>query len=283
MYAGKYQAYVDESLEVKLVQKVSDGIIIGVAWATVFLPFVYGVLLFQPVLPENRIITEILEIPLKFDWRLLPLSLPLAYTVINATDFLFFWDISSVIYFQGCVHWNHLFEPKSIQFEKGIPQFTCRLGCKLSEEELIQFYKEQKILERYFNDLFGHWLVTQHHACTIALSTIGIFISIKYPERLLEPGFQMAPLAMVCSFVLEYIETMFVVDAYERSNNLLSSWNNFARKEKGKLRNSLKYLRGFRPIQAQLAYPYFNLSKGNFLAYLNQTTDILVNLLVATK
>ncbi len=280
-YLDKYKTYLAGNLDAKRIQRISDVIIVGVGGATVIVPFIYGGLLFQSALPENRIITEVLEIPLKFHWTMLPLTLPLAYTIINATDIIFIIDISFVVYFQGWVYWNHLLEPVSVTFVKGIPNFTCRLGCVLTQDELIDFYKEQKTLERLMNNVWAHWLITLHHGSTVLLSTIGLFICIQYTDRLLEPGFLMAPLAMILCTVLEYIETMFVVDAYNSSDGLLMKWKELAKHEKGKLKKSLKHLDGFRPIQAQLAYPYFAISKENFLEYQEQIMGFLVDLLVS--
>lgn len=279
----KYKDDLAGNVEVKRIQKISDCIIIGVAGATVIVPFVYGGLLFQSLLPENRLITEVLEIPLKFHWTMLPLTLPLAYTIINATDIVFIIDISCVVYFQGWVYWNTLLTPVSIKFVNGVPFFTCHLGCVLSQDELIEFYDIQKVLEKYLNKIYANWLVTLHHGSTILLSTIGLFICIKYTDRLLEPGFLMAPLAMVFCTVLEYIETMFVVDAHDRSDEFLMKWKNLAKCEKSKLKKSLKHLHGFRPIQAQLAYPYFAISKENFLEYQRQIMEFLVDFLVSTQ
>lgn len=191
--------------------------------------------------------------------------------------------MSATVYFQGWVYWNHLLEPVSLNFVKGIPNFTCRLGCILSQDELIEFYKNQKILERCFNNIYGHWLVTLHHGVTILLSTIGLFICIRHTERLLEPGFQMAPLAMILTTVLEYIETMFVEDAHDRSEGLLKQWKSIAKHEKSKLKKSLKYLHGFKPIQTQLAYPCYAISRENFLEHQKKIIEFLMDLLVSTS
>ncbi|CAL8128712.1 unnamed protein product [Orchesella dallaii] len=83
---------------------------------------------------------------------------------------------------------------------------------------------------------------------------------------------------------LQYCETNFLVLAYEKSEAFLEAIKHHSREWARKNRKQiLKGLRALKPLQGELAYPYFHLSRTSFIEFHSQTVDNLVSLLVSLK
>ncbi|CAL8136249.1 unnamed protein product [Orchesella dallaii] len=281
----KYGRYLERYNPSKPHMRKCEAILFGIFAGTTFFPFLYGFLIFQPVIPENTFLTEVFEVKMNFDGSLLPLILMLTldYGVIEGCEILFMADIGGVIYYDCCAYWTKLLEPIDLRFDKGEAKFTCRIGCVLTFDEMIEFYREQEILERLFNNIYGHIAITSLHASSLSLWTLGCYVCIRHSEDLLRPGFQMAPTTVVLATVVEYLPMVYAVEAYDNSCTFLKSMTVMVEKEKRATRKILKYSKHFRPLELQVAYPYYMLNRENFLAFINQGVDILVNLLVSIK
>jgi len=284
IFADKYKEFLDNYGPAKLQRRKCELFIFTISAATIAFPIMYGFLLFQPVLPENRFLTEIFELDVKMEMKMLPMILMLAldYGIIEGVESIYMVDVPCLIYYECCVYWNKLLEPVSLEIQNGEANFTCKIGCVLTHEEIIKFYQEQAALERLFNDIYGHRVITLNSASILCLWTTALYVCIRHSKYLLQPGYQIAPFGVIMTTIVEYFITLYVVEAYESSSTFLKSVKTAIENEKRKKRCAmLKFTNHFRPLVTQLAYPYFVWSRENFLAFFNQGIDFLVNLLVS--
>lgn len=264
----------------------STSVLLGLAVASeVFSPLT-AVMVLQPAWPEHRIFTEILEIPLsiKSEWKiLLPILAFMAYNVLCMADLVFIIDFYGIVHFYCSFVWTHILEPVSVKYgTNNLAIFTCNLGCKMSSIEIVQFYREKQLLSSFLNQFLGHILFTIHHASTLMMCTLGAYVCISYPERLVVPGYQAVPAAVVSAMTLEYLQMICVVRTKESSERFLTSLKRVLNMSLGKPVDIRKYLKTFRPINSQLAYPFYEVNKQSFLEFQNNVVDLLVTVLVST-
>ncbi len=254
--------------------------------ASAVLPPLAAVMVLQPAWPEHRLFTEILEIPLsiKSDWRILiPILAFAAYNILCMGDLVFMIDFYGIVHFYCSFVWTSFLEPISVTFgTKDLATFTCNLGCKMSSTEIVQFYREKQLLSLFLNQFLGHILFTIHHASTLMICTMGAYVCINYPERLIVPGYQAVPAAVMSAMTLEYLQMICVVRTKERSERFLTSLIRVLNMSRGKSIDIQKYLKTFRPINSQLAYPFYEVNKESFLEFQNRVVDLLVTVLVST-
>lgn len=292
-YLEKYMQHTKRSLECQTSALRSTWILFGLAISTFLVPFLFPLMFLQPALPEHRFFEEILEIPISLNanyTRMIPLSVILAYHVFNLADLVFCIDFFAILHFQCAFVWTSFLEPVSASMVDPTKRddqqlkFKCKLGCTLSENEIIGFYREQQLLCNFFNQFTGNILITIHHAATLLLSTFGCYFCIRHPERLLELGYQLAPAAFVFATILEYIEAWSNMTVFEGSRRFIKSLTKISGMltKKANIRKMMqKYVRTFRPLLGEGAYPFYQLDKENFLKFQNQVVDLLVSILVS--
>ncbi|CAL8145264.1 unnamed protein product [Orchesella dallaii] len=276
-----YKEYLNRHPNVKRYHKESDSVLLLLAVGTLVVPILFGIFIFQKFSPEHQILLRYFEIELKFESNFLILLPLISYTVLQSADILFIVDVAGVIHMTSCPNWLELIHPDNVEIEEGTPKFRCHIGCTLNEVQVLRFYKEQQLLQEAFNDLFANHLVTGHHSSFLYMSTFGLFICIRYWRFIHEPGFLMAPVgASLCNFT-EYIEVRFVERVANTSGEYLHTVGFLAKKEGRRLRRLQKCLKSYRPLQPQLAYPYYKMTRENYLLFVNSIIDNLVSFLVS--
>lgn len=254
---------------------------------TVVIPICFGFVIFLPVWPEYWLMNSFLEIPFGLEWKYAPLIILMDYCILQGGDMVFWFDLPGMLVFQESTAWLYLLEPQSMErcSKQGTFKLTCRLDCNLTLEEAMQLYEEQRYLSRCLNNLYGHFSVTTHHATFIALCVLGMYVCIRQPAALLEPGLQLALLAVfTCEFV-EAFEMTMVTRLYEKSASFLASLDDVAGmcRDKRKVKIIRKYVGSRAPLNTDLAYPFYQINRESFMAFQNQFVDFLVNLLVSTN
>ncbi|CAL8128714.1 unnamed protein product [Orchesella dallaii] len=284
-YRARFASWLEHSRQAKIQQERSAGIITFLLVATIIFSMLFGFASLNPYAPDHRFLTELLEIPVKRDWFIVVYICIVDTFASQVAFYAFVIIMLPVLYFSCYTYWLHLLEPvaTTIVKNKG-PMFVCRLGCTLSEEEIFTHYREQERILQSMNKICAHWLVTQHQAWTLLLVILACFICIRHFDQLLEPYFLLMPTILICLYAVQYFETNFLVMAYEHSEAFLKAVRIHSRVWPKQRRNCiLRDLQALRPLQGELAYPYFHLSKTSFLEFHSETVDNLVSLLVSIE
>jgi len=71
-FAEKYKEFLDNYGPAKLQRRKCERFIFTISAATIAFPIMHGFFLFQPVLPENRFLTETFELDIKMEMKMLP-------------------------------------------------------------------------------------------------------------------------------------------------------------------------------------------------------------------
>ncbi|CAL8145249.1 unnamed protein product [Orchesella dallaii] len=278
-----YKESLNRLPNIKRYHKESDALLLLIAVGTVVVPFILGWVIFQEFCPEHQILLRYFEIKVKLEWKYVPMLVYAIYMVLQVCDILFIIDIGGMLYLNSCPVWLEFLNPDALEIAEETPKFRCHIGCTLNESEVLRVYKEQEILQEGFNAMFGNRLVTGHHSSFLYISTCGLFICIRHWRFIHQPGFLMAPLgAILCSFA-EYVEGRFAENVTDTSGEYLHSLGVLANEEPRRLRRLKKCLKSHRPLQPQLAYPYYKLTRENYLLFVNSIVDNLVSFLVSYK
>ncbi|CAL8136698.1 unnamed protein product [Orchesella dallaii] len=280
-YQEVYKEHLSRLPNIKRYHKESDALLLLIAVGTVVVPFILGGVIFQEFCPEHQILLRYFEIKVKLEWKFVPMLVYAIYMILQVCDILFILDIGGILYLNSCPIWLQFIHPDAIEIEEGAPKFRCRIGCTLNEVQILRVYKEQELLQKGFNAMFANRLVTGHHSSFLYISTCGLFICIRHWRFIHQPGFLMAPLgAFLCTFA-EYFEGRFVEKVTNTSGEYLRSLGVLANEEARRLNRLKKYLKSHRPLQPQLAYPYYKLTRENYLLFVNSIVDNLVSFLVS--
>lgn len=285
-FSEKYKTYTNQSSKCKRTSAESTSVVLGLAIASAVFSPLTAVMVLQPAFPEYRLFSEVFEIPLsiKSEWNILvPILAFVAYNILCMGDLVFIIDFYGIIHFYCTFVWVNFLEPVSVKFgQQNLASFTCSLGCKMSSTEIVQFYRENQLLSLFLNQFLGHILFTIHHASTLMLCTLGAYVCISYPERLVVPGYQAVPAGVISAMTLEYLQMICVVRTKESSERFLTSLKRVVNMTPGKSVDMQKYLKTFRPIKSNLAYPFYAVNKQSFLEFQNKVVDLLVTVLVST-
>ncbi|CAL8145252.1 unnamed protein product [Orchesella dallaii] len=282
-YQEIYKEYLNRIPNIKRYHKKSDAVLLLVAVGTVVIPFLFAFVLFQDFCPEHQILLRYFEVQVKFEWKFMPLLAYVIYMIVQACDILFIIDIGGMLYLNSCPVWLELIQPDVVEIQEGSPRFRCRIGCTLNEVEVLRLYKEQEILTEGFNAMFANRLVTGHHSSFLYISTFGLFICIRHWRFIHQPGFLMAPVAAFLCILAEYIDGRYVEKVTDTSGKYLQSLGVLANEKGRRLSRLKKCLKSHRPLQPQLAYPYYTLTRENYLLFVNSIVDNLVSFLVSYK
>ncbi|CAL8145255.1 unnamed protein product [Orchesella dallaii] len=281
----RYQEIYKESLNrlpnIKRYHKESDALLLLIAVGTVVVPFIFGWVIFQEFCPEHQILLRYFEIKVKLEWKYVPMLVYAIYMALQACDILFIIDIGALLYLNSCLVWLQFIHPDAVEIEEETPKFRCHIGCTLNEFEVLRVYKEQEILQEGFNAMFANRLVTGHHSSFLYISTCCLFICIRHWRFIHQPRFLMAPLGAICCTFAEYVEGRFAENVTDTSGEYLHSLGVLANREPRRLRTLRKCLKSHRPLQPQLAYPYYKLTRENYLLFVNSIVNNLVSFLVS--
>ncbi|CAL8146241.1 unnamed protein product [Orchesella dallaii] len=276
-----YKVYLNRIPNIKRYHKSSDAVLLLVAVGTVVVPFIFAMVLFQTFCPEHQILLRYFEVKVKFEWKFMPFLAYAIYMILQACDMVFIIDIGGILYLNSCPVWLELIQPEAVEIQEGTPKFRCHIGCTLNEVEVLRLYKEQAILEEGFNAIFANHLATGHHSSFLYISTLGLFICIRHWRFIHQLGFLMAPVAAFCCTLAEYIEGRYVEKVADTSAQYLHSLRVLANEDGRRLRRLQKCLKSYRPLQPQIAYPYYTLTRENYLLFVNSIVDNLVSFLVS--
>ncbi|CAL8145261.1 unnamed protein product [Orchesella dallaii] len=280
-YQEIYKEYLNRHPNTNRYHTVSDSVLLLLAVGTLVVPILFGFVIFQEFFPEHQILLEYFEIKVKFEWKFLILHPFISYIVLQAADILFIIDVAGMSHMTSCPNWLELIQPDNVEIEEGTPKFRCHIGCTLNEVHVLRFYQEQQLLQEAFNDMFANHLVTGHHSSFLHIITFGLFICIRYWRIIHKPGFLMAPVAAFLCMLTEYIEVRLVERVANTSGEYLHTVRVLAKKEGKRLRRLQKCLKSYRPLQPQLAYPYYTMTRENFLLFVNSIIANLVSFLVS--
>ncbi|CAL8145258.1 unnamed protein product [Orchesella dallaii] len=280
-YQEVYKDHLGRDGYMRRSHNTTDMILLVTAIGSVIIPLIFVNVLFYEFCPEHQIMLRYLEIKIMFEWKFLPMVVTGYYCILQVADLVFIIVVMGMTYLNCYTNWLKLLTPTVVRINNGSAIFTCNLGCTMDEKQVIMVYKEQMVLQERFNNLVGNHYVTAHHSSFLYISAFGLFICIRNWRFIHEPGFLIAPIAPVCCTLTEGVEVKFVEGARKTSANYLKVVAKLAKKHRRQLRGIPKYLKSCRPLQAQLAYPYYQLTPGNFLLFINSIVDTLVSLLVS--
>lgn len=141
---------------------------------------------------------------------------------------LAFWQISdSVFVFVGVglallrstKFWYSYLRVEELAIVKdtdGSPQLICRhtKGFHVKMEKMLLLCKEHECLVTLLNIPYGSSLVSIHHSSNIVMNVMGMYITVKYYHLFVVwPVLLLAPFTSFLAIVLEYFETIFIVDS----------------------------------------------------------------------
>ncbi|CAL8129249.1 unnamed protein product [Orchesella dallaii] len=279
-YQEMYKEYLERHPDNKRFHKEMDIILLIIAVGTTLVPVIFAFLIFQDFYPEHQILLRYFEIKVEYKWKFAPLLIYFIYMLLQACDILFIMDVTGGMHLICCPIWLRLMHPERVEIEEGSPNFRCHIECSLNEAQILRFYKEQQLRQEAYNSIFGNQLVTGHHSSFLYISAFGLFICIRHWRFILEPGYSMAPLAVLLCCFAEYMEVRLVERVAIKSGEYLQALGILARGEGKRLVRLQKGLKSYRILQPQHAYPYYRLTKENYLLYVNSIVDILVSILV---
>ncbi|CAL8129250.1 unnamed protein product [Orchesella dallaii] len=275
-----YKEYLVRHPDNKRFHKEMDILLLILAVITTLFPVIFAFLIFKDFYPEHQILLRYFELKVEYEWKFVPLLILVIYMLLQACDIMFIMDVAGSMHLICCPIWLRLLHPERVEILKGAPNFRCHIECSLNEVQILRFYKEQQLRQRAYNSMFGNRLVTGHHSSCLYISAFGLFICIRHWRFILEPGYSMAPLAVFLCCFAEYMEVRLVERVAIKSGEYLQTLGSLARGEGRRLVRLQKALKSYRNLQPQHAYPYYRLTRENYLRFVHSIVDVLVTILV---
>ncbi len=216
---------------------------------------------------------------------LFPIVGVFTYECFNLADLIFLIDLYGVLNIKCCFTWIQFLKPIQVKLANRTQKdvyIICYLGCSLTQDELVTVFRELQLLCNFFNLFVGHFLCTIHHASLLMFSTLGTYICIRYPERLLVPGYQLAPAGVLISLLIEYVEMICLDGTKDQSEDFIRRLKEISETGGYKMRKLRKYVKTLHPLKSQLAYPFYEVNRQSFLMFHSKVIDLLVTIFVST-
>ncbi|CAL8112355.1 unnamed protein product [Orchesella dallaii] len=262
--------------------RLMDFLITATATISVVLPFGLAGALFHPMEPTHIIFEEWLEIKVGFHGLFIPFYFATCAAMFGSGNIvaIMCWNIACYFVIATTI----LNDIKPEELERRIGNGTrCQVRTRfygvMGDQEVVTFYRIQKLFNVLVTDLYASVLVAFHHVALMATVAIMLYFTINFQELLWNGG----PIAISVVLGSIFIPLVIIRMQCMMCGYLVDISDEFKDQAwKVVRRNCMlkKFAKSCDTLYVQVAYPFYTVHRETFLLFCSQVADYTITLLL---